>query len=469
MFRRSNSEAEVSRRVAQWALGILVVVVRGEEDGGVGHGICEEFPRDSLEKAMEAEYVKKVIGRLEATKKLGWDEAQRLIREVCDRVREVAHNDAFIGIIDAVLMAAKKLRTPVEIAQLGKDKSEHPLDDAFVDCVVGKNGNGKLFLKLSEESRIALLSVSERAWTQRMRAIKSKFEKGEAETYAIEKLFVQDISKVAAEDVEKHWELMDNVRRAVGGECEPFSVRSWKERRFYRAVLKEVGRRVWDIKKSATDGTTSRQVAELSRRFPLEYRSLVQGVYMLSGAPVAHDGQGELVGLKGLKMVCDMLKLQESVDISENAHSVLVCIEGMLEKLCWAAGFEVGKGGVREWELDWICLVCAVVEVIRLPGGMWAESKQVVWSRVQVLKDVLKLIKAQGVLRRERQGQWLISGLFAMTVCGCATSREVRAQDFDKFDNEEKRDMRRGVECAFDLCSEIHERQRLRRFAHYFV
>lgn len=472
----SRVELEAVQRAGKWALQLLTSCARGDGDkegkmdaidsqGIVGHGNTSRVfvtPRDSLDAVMLGHYTSSIIARVDAivncSSTSGRDKV-RLVHVICRKLCRLAHTTAFVPVVEGVLSSTAKIHMPIQ--RSGANVMKELLDSSFVECVLG-SAEHRPFDEMNEDARFALVTLSHRVWLTHLDAVENRFcRENELSEYE-QRQGVHTLATAAAEHVGYHWELMDEVRRAVSGGMEPFSTRLWKRRMFYRVVLSEVVDKINSSANSKKNGL----VTPLFRRFPVRFREMIRNISILANS-MLQDGQQWIKnpepGPIALAMIYDTFRMDAVCNVPANAHTVLLCIEGVIEKLCWASGFTAARRDIDGRStlpvsndlriFTVLSTVIAMIEVIRLPGGAWAENKQVFETRAQALQRSLHVICTQKGLPSNRTDEWRLSGLLAMTISGavCASNLKGLRKFYAALDPVEKKEMRRALETSVVL------------------
>lgn len=474
----SRVELEAMQRAGKWALQLLTSCARGDGDkdgkidaidsqGIVGHSDTSRVfvtPRDSLDVIMSGHYSSSILARINGIAKSGnmpGEDKIHLLRVICRKVCRLAHTSVFVPVVEGVLFSAAKMNMPMQ--RSGASVVSELLDISFVERVLGSVEH-RPFEEMSEKARCAMVTLSHRAWLTHLDAVQNRFCRETELSEYEQRQGVRTLAAAAAEHVSLHWELMDEVRRAISGGMEPFSTRLWKRRMFYRVVLSEVVDKVNSRRNnSCANSKESGLVTPLFRRFPVRFREMIRGISILANSMLQDRQQwikNTEPGPIALTMIYDTFRMDAVCNVPANAHAVLLCIEGIIEKLCWASGFTAASrdtdvrrklhnaNDLRIFKV--ISTVIAMIEVIRLPGGAWAESEEVFKTRTQALQTSLHVICTQKGLPSSRTDEWRLSGLLAMTISGavCACNLKGLRNFYAELDPVEKREMRRALETS---------------------
>lgn len=478
----TRAELEATKRAGKWALEVLTSCVRGEgensgDDGGdsqvyLQHGDTSRVfvaPRDSLDKCMAEHYISIVVGRIERlwrNRNMPFIECVSALLLICEDLLPVIGDPFFLPIVEAVLICSSKIQVPllcVDEKQVGQDGA---IPDFFRKLIIATEGTDIMFHQLSQNARRALLQVSDQAWSLHMQAVEHQFNQGCILSVVAERKAVVDLAHVAAEDVCRHWDLMDQLRVEVSGMKEPFSTQLWRKRRFYRAVLGETVDIVCQAQHAAVSEKESTRVVSLNKRLPPQYRHSVQAAALLTITTMwtKENGRGNAAaGPKALDVLFQDLKLDESSNISPNVHAMLLCVERLLERLCWASAHAIAdKERVQELHISerrvrgMLCKLSCVLEMVRLPGGVWAESEEAVRQRSGAMDSFLELIILQRQIPTKKYGEWKMGGLFATAVCGILCGTKVTGVDRlrDSLEHEERVEVQHALEISREMVRE---------------
>lgn len=473
-------ELEATSRAGKWALELLTSCVRGEGEtrnegtddlqASLRHGDTTRVfvaPRDSLDKVMAENYlcsVVKRVGDLARSNDVPVNEVVSVLGVIYEELRPVIADPFFKPVLEAVLICSSRIQVPLLTIGTGKvGRDEFFLLPDFLRESIRTERTDTMFYRLSPDARHALLKTSNQAWCLHLHAVGRQFRNSITLTSAkAERVAVSGLAHVAAEEVHRHWEFMDELRREISSDTEPFSIGLWKKRCFYRAVLGEIADIVCQSQILARSEKESYKTVPLFKRFPPRYRQLVHTTTLLTVAIIRGEkGEwNEAAGPKGLDAVFQLQHLDRSGNLSPNAHAALLCIERLLERLCWASAYAMANGqGAKDLQASeprisyMICKLSSMLEVIRLPGGEWAEGEETVQRRGDAMNTVLEHICKRKQLPSKRNGEWRVSGLFAMTICGimCGTIITGMSKFCEFLDDAERYEVRRALELSREM------------------
>lgn len=476
----TRAELEATKRAGKWALELLTSCVRGEgekssREDGVDPQTCLQHgdtsrvfvaPRDSLDRCMAEHYASSIVERIERlarSKHVPHTEILSILRLICEDLRPVIANPFFLPIIEATLVCSSKIQVPllsVDAKQVGQDGI---VPEFFRKLIIAAERTENVFHKLSPNARQALLKMSDQAWSLHVQAVEGQFSQERTLSAMVEKEAVSDLAHVAAEDVCRHWELMDQLREEISSETEPFSTQLWKKRRFYRAVLGETVDIVCGAQHAAVSEKESAKVAALHKRFPPQYSHLVHVIALLTRSTMCAGRNGSrnaVAASKALDALFNRLRLNESSNICANVHAMLLCVERLLERLCWVSAYAIADDQrAKELHISkrcvrgMLCKLSCVLDMVRLPGGGWAESEELVRQRSGAMTEVLEHVITQGQMPTKRCGEWKMGGLFAMAVCGtlCGTKVTGVVEFWEKLEDEERVEVQRALEVSREL------------------
>lgn len=469
----SQVELLAVQRAGVWALRLLTSCVRGEgesqslhvhnSDDALEHGNTSRIfvaPRDFLDTAMSGRYTSSILERVHAIINnetlLDWEKIG-MLRAVSQKLYRISHTNSFIPVVEGMLFCTANAKVPVK--QSDTCKVSDILDASLVHRVMSIREHS-IFRNLAGEAQTAMLKLNRGAWLTHLEYVKSLFRTRTEISVEEQRGAVQALAAVASEDVARHWELMDNIRRIVSNEVEPFSVNLWKQRVFYRAVLSQIIDNM-DQKFQSTSQTRGERlvVTPLSRRFPKVFQPLVRSLSM-AVCSMFSDGYcwtGKTSpGFVAMKVLFDTFRIDVPRCFPPNVHAVLLCIEGLLEKLFWAIGYATWDRNVKERRSDFdecktlavISSVITLFEVIRLPGGPLAEEEDVLSARNMAIRAALDVMLTERRLPSNHADEWRLNGLLSMYICGahCASGLGGLQQFCSNLDNEEKKEMQRAIE-----------------------
>lgn len=465
----STRDLETMSRAGKWAAQLLADCVRGgrivegESNLSFAHSDISRIfvtPRDSLDAIMAHQYVDSIVEGLKQIPSLEVDlkQSYMMVQSVCSNLLPYLYLPWCVPIIEEILNVIATLPVPVMRDEAG---DEPILSDDFLREIICEQ-KLDVFQSLSLKSRSIIIGYSERARGTFRRFIEKKicFEEGIS---AMEEVCIaRPFAAACVKNVERHWELMDEVRREVSGTCGPFSLNLWKLRRFHRVVLGETLGLIHEERCSYSNGWKDcNEVTAAFRRFPRCFRQAVMGVMVLYGGMRGDKNLRNCqAGIVGVKLVHDVLKLDICIEISANVHSFLLCIEGPLERLCWGCTYWLSnRKNLRDDERDEIlrkvAILIAVIDTLRLPGGACAEAREVIQRRVTGIRKALNEMhssKRIGISGGEERVR--VSGLFGMAISGLISGCDMKG--LNKFcrqlNKEEAGEMARGLEMGVEWC-----------------
>lgn len=451
--RSARIESETRSKAGKWAANLLVGCIRGDV-GGIQQNNVEEglsslqhsglmrvfvSPRDTLDEAIVRQHIGDVLQYAEYLHKHSRHPADvhNVMLSLCSKLCIFLHEPWCISVIGKLITLTA---LPTSLRQ-DKALSDNWLPDNFIQAIF--SDDAKAFLALPEAAQSTILrssDVGRRLYVlhaeKQLDGIEGKDGKTSSEITAI----VRPLGLAAAEDVNIHWELMDGVRREVCSTTEPFSVRTWRKRRYYRAILAEVLNIVLAVgEENALVREESPVISPLSRRLPFFVRPAVRHMVALFRVMDDFDSTREsrqTASRNCIRSVCSLLGLDEKCRISADMHAFLICIESLLERLCWACGMSLS---VLKSDCNWtysqgdaqvlqdITTLVSVVDTIRLPGGTSAETDDILVQKSAVLKATLEemLIKSKLKIPRGSDGV-RINGLLSFSIVGMMRESYIR-------------------------------------------
>lgn len=443
------ADVEAAHRAGKWAIGLLTSCVRG--DGGDDRSITPHkfiehadattlfvCPRDMLDSVMAKQLVSNIVQRLSILPSSA-PRAAIVVYRICEHLHGLLDVPCVKPALEAILSAASRLLVPLEVDH-GEDflgGSCGPLPERFVRDLAVARTNG-VFDSMTIRSRSAVIRLSTEAWAEEMRRVQAFFVETPWIAVEDEARATAALADAAAFDVCLHWEVMDNARAALSATSEPFSIRSWKERRCARALLSQIVRVVGSYRDENTvDATVLLKVAPIARRFGAAVRPLATSVTVLGFAIEESGMQDGAAGAAGVSAVCralDEFCAQEDGRLPEDLQAVLLCLEGALENICWSCAAGLTKSRLKTDGAagpQQLCMllsrVVLAVDTVRLPGSLCSESKEASLARARRLSCALMgLFAGQRVMPGFFGSAEASSGLLAMTLAGAVCNgREV--------------------------------------------
>lgn len=193
---------------------------------------------------------------------------------------------------------------------------------------------------------------------------------------------------------------------------------------------------------------------------------MIRGVVTAVTASLEQNGEdssGILPSSMAMNIIFDTMGLETVRSLPPNAHAVLLCVESLLEMLCWDIGYrshesqkgarETLKGFDIKRTIKAVSAVIVIVEEIRLPGGSGAEGEGVLARRAMAVEDILRRIRNEHCLPSIRTNDWSFSGLLAVFISGALCSRKLRGLKafHSMLDPVEKMELRRAAELSLHM------------------
>lgn len=473
----SLMELQAASKAGKWALKLLTDCARGDtqdprvyptpdEPSSTKHGNTSSVfvsPRDVLDRVMTGCYSKNIIeGINEVTwhSELSAFDKARVLRTTCEKICHLPRPELYVPILQTCVTGMSRLDTG-----LAAGRSEVFCEMISDESVIGimKGAVDSIFNQMSKEARLALLHISEGAWAVHMQMVRDWFCNRHVHSVKEERGVVGALATSAAENVDRYWDLLDEVRNEISGDREPFSTRVWRHYEFVRAVLSEANDVVlFRAQKSFLTYGESCPCAPLHLRFPLRLRPLVRAMSSLAGCwkSALHNINA---GPVGISAVYNLLRLSLSLNVSPNMHACLIGCEGMLGRLCWCAGYAILSGSVQVEDqketyrmFDEIGGLVAVLDLIRVPGGDSAESDKVLRKRAGDVSNSLQEMYRKKKFPEQGSREWKLNGLLASTMCGmaCASGMSGGKKFVKGLDEIEGRAFERAVLASLEASEE---------------
>ena len=326
--------------------------------------------------------------------------------------------------------------------------------------------------ELSREACLPLLQLTRTTWSQYLKIVEASFIDDSYIKFEDETTLACLVGKLSALDVSKHWILMDQVRIAIANGKQPFSLTSWSCRSYYRAVLSATTREIRALRPTVASTSLSTREIAVHLRFPPFFSSLIKQIFFLDNC--MRDGSSkELLHLKTARSIMEVIysffDLDSSLEISVNAHAFLLCIEEIIEAACW--GWVVSRlnddiDSTNDADITRLVLVISRIAVtldsIRLPDGGLVDNAETLEVNCRHLQDFLRLVITENRSRIKNEYHIQVHGLVAFVIAAkiCTGNNVFRNQFLTNFSKNERREVRRALECSQSFSHDAEFRRR---------
>lgn len=457
----SETDIETAKHAAQWALDLLSQSIRGicgQDDEDTPNNPARPFqhcdvsevfvtPRDRLDASISQRLVKRISETLQGLRSS--DQHERRNGYVTRaQVGAILRSPVYITVLNELLLTASHRYA----ACLTGTSAREPYE--FI-CNIGRDviqGGELVFRKLALPVQSILLRYSECVWKWLREKVEDSLVGKNSLPYDTEKKICEPIALAVADDVTLYWKLMDEVRREVSRESEPFSLRSWRKHGFYRAVFSECQIIVRCGTKSPGDGTAqSYHRVPLARRVPSFLRSSASFLDTLEkcmAMPHGDTDKGLNAALLAMNYLQKCVHHSGSCWVSATFHAFLLCIEGILERASWLCAKWVVRTLVsgtasedeRRLVLRHVAIVVSAINVFRLPGGVLAETPETLSRSIRrnealltsiALNSVIDLPSSSDRVRINSIMAFSITGLGVFDRKDCISSFIKNADEFE--------------------------------------
>ncbi|PXF42573.1 hypothetical protein BWQ96_07735 [Gracilariopsis chorda] len=447
----SEADIETARHAAQWALQLLSQSIRGTcglDDEVTLNNTTQPFqhrdvsevfvtPRDRLDPFMSQRLTERILGTLQDLRSSGQHQGRNM-HVTRMQVSAILRSPVCVTVLNELLLTASHRYVACLKGTSARDSHE------FI-CNIGRDvirSGELLFRKLSLPTQSILLRHCNSVWKWLRDKVEDSLVGKKALPYDMEKKICEPIALAVADDVTLHWELMDEVRREVSRSSEPFCLRSWRKRRFYRAVFSESQRIIrCGIIPPGGETAQSWHRVPLARRVPSFLRSTANFLDTVERCMWTLHGNTDRclkAALLAMKYLHQCVHHSGSCCVSATFHAYLLCIEGILERASWLCAKWVvrtlASGTASDHErrlvLRHVAVVMSAIDVFRLPGGTLAETHETLSRSIRqneafltniALKNIIDLPSTSDRVRINNIMAFTITGLKVFERKGCVT------------------------------------------------
>lgn len=463
----SKIEVETVKRAAKWAVDLLSSCIRGAT------GTDDDSHGDKSDEVLQHSHLSDVF--VASRDKLDVMISDLLSEHICTQLRNINFADisqhqirglcfattklhillahpACIQIVDEILLAAAKIYTTQFRASASTQANDiisflgHEILESGAEC----------FSNLSLSSQLALLRHNRGVWNIQRERVENSLCDGRLIAVSEEKEIGYPIAAAAAQDVSLHWELIDEVRAEVSRMSEPFSLCSWRRRRFYSVVFEETFFMTHNgISVDETTITSCESLTPLTRRFPASFRKLTKVLSYADkclsiSTPISEESVHAAV-IYAHQLDGSLRMANGAYSSSPNMQAFLICVESILKRMCWACAKwtaemsdSISTAGNGEKALPFMCTVTNTIDTYRLPGGASAETTEIVNRRIRMTETLIKeSIKKKQIELPERADRVRINGMLAFILAGliCASDFKELPSSFKIMEEEELREI----------------------------